>query len=116
MSHKSPLPNLVNPITEKYRPIYEKQAKENQRLAGIEYGNGGTKLPQNFGEASNKKKLSKDKEVNSKLAKIANVNPETYRQAKRVLDSNNEDIKQRVLSGKTSIYAGYKELTGKKEN
>lgn len=103
-------------ITEKYRPIYEKQAKENQRLAGIEYGNGGTKLPQNFGEASNKKKLSKDKEVNSKLAKIANVNPETYRQAKRVLDSNNEDIKQRVLSGKTSIYAGYKELTGKKEN
>ena len=103
-------------ITEKYRPIYEKQAKENQRLAGIEYGNGGTKLPQNFVEASNKKKLSKDKEVNSKLAKIANVNPETYRQAKRVLDSNNEDIKQRVLSGKTSIYAGYKELTGKKEN
>ena len=101
-------------ITEKYRPIYEKQAKENQRLAGIEYGNGGTKLPQNFVEASNKKKLSKDKEVNSKLAKIANVNPETYRQAKRVLDSNNEDIKQRVLSGKTSIYAGYKELTGKK--
>ena len=73
-------------------------------------------FPQNFGEASNKKKLSKDKEVNSKLAKIANVNPETYRQAKRVLDSNNEDIKQRVLSGKTSIYAGYKELTGKKEN
>lgn len=110
----SPIQKIA--ITEKYRPIYEKQAKENQRLAGIEYGNGGTKLPQNFGEASNKKKLSKDKEVNSKLAKIANVNPETYRQAKRVLDSNNEDIKQRVLSGKTSIYAGYKELTGKKEN
>lgn len=28
----------------------------------------------------------------------------------RVLNSDNEDIKQRVLSGETSISAGYKEL------
>lgn len=35
--------------------------------------------------------------------------------AKRVLDSDNEELKQRVLSGETSISAGYKELTqGKK--
>lgn len=52
-----------------------------------------------------------DNETNAKLAKVANVNRETYRQAKRVLDSNNDDLKQRVLSGKTSINAGYKELT-----
>lgn len=45
----SPIQRIA--VAEKYRPIYEKQAR--------------------------------DKEVNSQLAKIANVNPETYRQAKR---------------------------------
>ena len=53
-------------------------------------------------------------ETNAKLANIANVNRETYRQAKRVLDSDNEDLKQRVLSGETAISTGYKELVGKK--
>ena len=52
--------------------------------------------------------------INAKLAKIANVNRETYRQAKRVFDSDNEDLKQRVLSGETAISTGYKELVGKK--
>lgn len=104
----SPIQRIA--VAEKYRPIYERQAKKKQSNAGKEYGNGGIKLPQNIGEASNKKKQARDREVNSQLAKIANVNPETYRQAKRVLDSNNEDIKKRVLSGETSISAGYKEL------
>ena len=104
----SPIQRIA--VAEKYRPIYERRARENQIKAGIEYGNGGTKLPQNIGGASNKKKQARDREVNSQLAKIANVNPETYRQAKRVLDSNNEELKERVLSGETSISAGYKEL------
>ena len=60
-------------------------------------------------EADKNKKRSEN-ETNAKLAKVANVNRETYRQAKRVLDSNNDDLKQRVLSGKTSISAGYKEI------
>lgn len=102
----SPIQRIA--ITEKYRPIYEKQAKENQGTRNDLRNN----FPQNFGE-SERKKLSKDREVNSKLAKVANVNPETYRQAKRVLDSNNEELKQRVLSGETAISAGYKELLGK---
>ena len=33
----------------------------------------------------------------------------------KVLNSDNEDIKQRVLSGETSISAGYKELQNKKQ-
>ena len=61
-------------------------------------------------ESSSSKKRSEN-ETNAKLAKVANVNRETYRQAKRVLDSNNEELKQRVLSVETSISAGYKELT-----
>lgn len=97
-------------VAEKYRPIYEKKAKENQGARNDLKNN----IPQNLGE-SEKKKAAKDREVNSKLAKVANVNPETYRQAKRVLDSENDDLKQRVLSGATSISAGYKEPTQSKE-
>lgn len=98
----SPIQRIT--VTEKYRPIYEKQAKENQGVRNDLKNN----IPQNIGE-SEKKKRAKEREVNSKLAKVANVNPETYRQAKRVLDSNNEELKERVLSGETSISAGYKE-------
>lgn len=109
----SPIQRIA--VAEKYRPIYEKQARENQGTRNDLKNN----IPQNLGE-SEKKKAAKDREVNSKLAKVANVNPETYRQAKHVLDSENDDLKQRVLSGETSINAGYKELTqdknGKKSN
>lgn len=104
----SPIQRIA--IAEKYRSIYEKQAKENQGARNDLKNN----IPQNLGE-SEKKKISKNREVNSRLAKVANVNPETYRQAKRVLDSNDEDLKQRVLSGETSINAGYKELTQNKK-
>ena len=34
----------------------------------------------------------------------------------KILNSGNEKLKQEVLSGEKSINAGYKELTGKKEN
>lgn len=44
-----------------------------------------------------------ENETNAELAKIANAGKETYRQAKRILDSNNDDLKQRVQSGKTSM-------------
>lgn len=88
--------------------IYERQAKEKQaEYHGNQYDKKSGITP-NLAEVQNNRT---DNETNSKLAKVANVNRETYRQAKRVLDSNNDDLKQRVLSGKTSINAGYKELT-----
>lgn len=49
-------------------------------------------------------------ETNSKLASIAGVGKETYRMGAKIINSSNEDVKQRVLSGETSISAGYKEL------
>ena len=58
------------------------------------------------------------KENNStvnKLSSIAGVKPTTYKMGAKVLNSDNEDVKQRVLSGATSISAGYKELTQRKE-
>ncbi len=104
----SPIQRIT--VAEKYRPIYEKQAKERQATST---GGANPQLTQNFVEADKNKKRSEN-ETNAKLAKVANVNRETYRQAKRVLDSNNDDLKQRVLLGKTSISAGYKELTQEK--
>ncbi len=55
-------------------------------------------------------------DANKKLADIAGVKPTTYKMGAKVLNSDNEDVKQRVLSGETSISAGYKELAqGKNE-
>ena len=95
-------------IAEKYRSIFERQAKQRQsEYHGNQYDKK-REVPQNFVEVQNRKK--QDNETNAKLAKMADVNRETYRQAKRVLDSDNEEVKRRVLSGKTSISAGYREL------
>ena len=41
---------------------------------------------------------------------MACVSEKTYRMGAKVLNSDNEDVKQRVLSGETSISVGYKEL------
>lgn len=95
-------------ITEKYRPIYEKQAKENQ-LSGLKNQNNNVlvNLPKRQVNPIN---------TSEKLASIANVSEKTYRMGAKILNSNNEKLKQEVLSGEKSINAGYKELTGKKEN
>ena len=52
--------------------------------------------------------------TSEKLASIANVSEKTYRMGAKILNSDNEKLKQEVLSGEKSINAGYKELTGKK--
>ena len=111
----SPIQKIA--ITEKYRPIYEKQAKENQRLAS-----GGDRKSHKYKrENQGMVKLPDlDKQINpttsEKLASIANVSEKTYRMGAKILNSGNEKLKQEVLSGEKSINAGYKELTGKKEN
>ena len=98
-------------ITEKYRPIYEKQAKENLVNAGKMFGVGKEEKPsQNSSKAINKI------DVRAKLAETAGVSTDTYSKGAKILNSDNEKLKQEVLSGEKSINAGYKELTGKKEN
>ena len=102
-------------ITEKYRPIYEKQAKENQSNAGGDRKSNEYKksVTPNLGEAI---RNNSNNETNTKLSKLAGVGKETYRMGAKILNSDNEKLKQEVLSGEKSINAGYKELTGKKEN
>ena len=93
-------------ITDKYRPIYEKQAKENS-LSNLKQNTDVVKLPT---------RMKKDNmgRTSEKLASIANVSEKTYRMGAKILNSGNEKLKQEVLSGEKSINAGYKELTGKK--
>ena len=109
----SPIQKIA--IAEKYRPIYEKQAKANQtKYYGNQYdqGNGHVvKLP----EVQNSSK-ERNPTTAEKLASIANVSEKTYRMGAKILNSDNEKLKQEVLSGKKSINAGYKELSEKKEN
>ena len=97
-------------ITEKYRPIYEKQAKERQATST---GGANPQLVPKLVQAENNPSANK---TNTKLANLAGVGKETYRMGAKILNSDNEKLKQEVLSGEKSINAGYKELTGKKEN
>lgn len=46
-------------------------------------------------------------DVRAKLAKTAGVSTDTYSKGKKILDSDNEELKQEVLSGEKSINAGY---------
>ena len=41
--------------------------------------------------------------TDKEIAKMAGVSEKTYRMGAKVVNSNNEDIKQRVMSGETSI-------------
>ena len=80
-----PLPKLVNPISEQFSQISSTTVDSKNKI-----------------------------DVRAKLAETAGVSTDTYFKGKKILDSNNEKLKQEVLSGEKSINAGYKELTGKK--
>ena len=93
----SPMQRIA--IAEKYRELYEKQAKEKQIEAGKEYGNGKEKVTPNLVEATTRTA----NETNTKLAKVANVGKETYRQAKKILDSGDEELKKAVMSQESNL-------------
>ena len=104
-------------LAERFRPLLEQQARKNQGTRNdllnipqnLVESDSSKNIPQNLGD-SKKKRESKSREVNSQLAKIANVSPETYRKGVKVLNSNNEDLRQDMLSGNKSVDASYKEL------
>lgn len=98
----SPIQRIA--VAEKYRPIYEKMAKENLSTGGR---NGG--LTTQNKPLVNLPNPSTSVNTSEKLAQIAAVSEKTYRMGAKVLNSDNEDVKNRVLSGETSISAGYRE-------
>lgn len=48
--------------------------------------------------------------VRAKLAETAGVSQDTYSKGKKILDSDNEEVKQKVMSGEMSINAGYNKI------
>ena len=93
-------------LAEKSRPAIEKAARERQ-LSTLKHV--GSIVPLKSGEreiSENKKK----NETDSKLAEIAGVGKETYRKGKRVLDSGNKEIIDRMAKGELSVNAAYKAI------
>lgn len=106
----SPIQRIA--VAEKYRPIYEKQAKKNKSI------NGGDKKSE-LQNSSTPIKPENKIDVRAKLAETANVSTDTYSKGKKILDSDNDEVKEAVLSGDMSINAGYnkiRENEKKKEN
>ena len=103
----SPIQRIA--VTEKYRPIYEKQARENISKVVTE----SNKNRVNSSLVNLPKMEVTPINPSEKLASIAGVSEKTYRMGAKVLNSDNKELKQRVLSGETSISAGYKEIREK---
>ena len=115
----SPIQRIA--ITEKYRPIYEKQALINKQNAMSEArkNNENNKNEQFSQNSSTTVKSGQKIDVRAKLAETAGVSTDTYSKGKKILDSDNEEVKEKVLSGEMSINAGYnkiRENTKQKEN
>lgn len=104
-------------LAERFRPLLEQQARKNQGTRNdllnipqnLVESDSSKNIPPNLGD-NKKKRESKSREVNSQLAKIANVSPETYRKGVKVLNSDHEDLRQDMLSENKSVDASYKEL------
>ena len=111
----SPIQRIA--ITEKYRPIYEKQALINKQNAISE----ARKNNENNRNEQFSVNLPKTVPINTseKLASVAGVSEKTYRMGAKILNSDNEEVKEKVLSGDMSINAGYnkiREIAKQKEN
>lgn len=101
----SPIQRIA--IAEKYRSIYEKQAKERQGTR--------TDLKDNFPPNLVKSRNRSQNETNTRLAQVAGVGKETYRMGAKILKSDNEEVKNAVLSGEMSINAGYNKIRENKK-
>lgn len=88
-------------IAERKRNYYEKKARENQ-LSGLKQ-NKNTVLQNSSKRIDSEHKIN----VRAKLAETAGVSQDTYSKGKKILDSDNEEVKQKVMSGEMSINAGY---------
>ena len=90
-------------LVETYRPIYEKQAKENKSA------NGGNKKAESE-KSPTPKKPTKKIDVREELASDAGVSTNTYSKGKKILDSGNEELIRQVETGEKSINKAFKEI------
>lgn len=104
----SPIQRIA--IAEKYRPIYEKQAKENQGQRNDLKNNITVNLPQSLSNSNE----NRNPTTAEKLASVAGVSEKTYRMGAKILNSDNKEVKDKVLSSEMSINAGYNKIIGHK--
>lgn len=90
-------------LVETYRPIYEKQAKQNKSA------NGGNKKAE-LANLPTPKKPTKKIDVREELSSDAGVSPRTYSMGKKILDSGNEELIRQVETGEKSINKAFKEI------
>jgi len=64
----------------------------------------GTRSDLNIVQKSAPSEFGKTRDT---MAKLAGVSHDTYDKGRKILDSDNEEVKQKVLSGDMSINAGY---------
>lgn len=102
-------------LVKKFRPLLEEEAKKRQGKrtdllkkddANSVIGNTQNDIVVNLPQ-STKNDYGRTSE---KLASMADMSEKTYRMAEKVLDSENQELKEEMLSGKTSINAAHKEL------
>lgn len=82
---------------ERFREYYERQARENMSLGGGDQKSGSPKWVNPIHKV----------DVQKTLAQKAGVGNGTYSRCKTVLDSDNKDLKQQMLSGEITINAAY---------
>lgn len=87
-------------IAEKYREVIKKKARERQLST----------LKQNITDVPISAPRDKHNKTRDELAKIAGVGHDTYEKGKKILESDNEEIKQKVKSGEIKINKAYNEL------
>lgn len=111
--------NLTNiqriEIAEKYRKSVKKKAEENKKLA---MERARMENPNNKEEQFPTILPTTVKAIDTRkeLAKIAGVSEGTYNKGKKILESDNEVIKQKVKSGEIKINTAYNELFPKNKN
>jgi len=102
ISHQTGRRNLTkSQLVKAYASVEEqlkREAKERQVAAGKEFGKGGTKLGQNFSQASEKKRNPKTSEI---VAKKIGVSRPTYESMKQIVSEGTpEQIKRMDEGGK----------------
>lgn len=94
-------------VVDKFKKKIQEQAKEKQSEAGKEFGNGKSSSSPN-GEKLN---IHTDKE----LAKMAGVGTGTIARYNRVMNSDDEELKKKVLSDEVKINTAYEEIRKKEK-
>lgn len=98
-------------VMDKFKKKIQEQAREKQSEAGKEFGNGKN----SFSPIGEKLNIHTDKE----LAKMAGVGTGTVARFNKVMKSDDEELKKKVLANEVSINAGYEKIKKsekKKEN